>query len=595
MIEAKEKIIHWCKILSEKVNTAGISGVTAEKIAALAEDARERQLVVPVVGAFSAGKSSMINSLLGEDVLTVDIRPETSLATELYYSPNACIEAVKSDNGIDKYKVDEIDKVKENAAKYLYARLYLNNNNLREIEPLVLVDMPGFDSPLDLHNKAIMAYLDRGCFYIVLSSVEEGTITKTLERRLKEIEGWGREFAFFLSKANLRPQGSLNQLTAHYQKQLDDGCITPVKVIPLENNSGDKVLQCLKNININHVFGSIYRGNLLDVCDDIVNAINLQINASKKDAAKNIEAIKEMEESVEKLRKKAESELEDMRRKYSGSLVNEVITDASRYLNNSLEELTMIALSGNQEELKRTLNDIVRSALSVSFKERLEGLAKEISIDFSESLQGLDKVMKDLNLNENYMQDMIGKVERLMDDLMKFDPRVWANSSTSRKDGMSLQGELIPKQPDEQALKMGFKALAGAGLASSVINPIIGVVVMFIPELLGEILKLFGGGANIKERQKEKIRSEFSGRVFPDIKTRLRAEIPGQIRWQIDLMIKEVGEKYKEQIEKQSEIIKGQAAEKSMNKEEAEAKLKQLEAVSSDVQAIASEIKAWEK
>jgi len=570
MIEAQKKINGWCGVLTEKINTAGISGGTAEKISALAEDARERQLVVPVVGSFSAGKSSMINSLLGENVLTVDIRPETSLATELYNSPNSFIEAVRSnDGGIDKYKVEEIDRVKGNAAKYQYARLYLNNDRLREIQPLVLVDMPGFDSPLDLHNKAILAYLERGCFYIVLSSVEEGTISKSLERKLKEIEGWGREFAFFLSKANLRPKESLDQLTAHFQEQIDDTFESPAKVVPLETNSGDKVLQCLKKININRVFGSIYRDNLLDLCDDIISAINLQINASKKDAAKISEAIKEMEAGIEKLNKKASEEQEEMRRRYSGSLVSEVIADVGKALDGALEELVGVTASGNQEEIKRTLNDIVRSALSVSFLEKMEGLTKEISVDFSKSLDGLDKVMKDIDLNENFLKEITGKVN-------------------------VLQGELLSKIPGgKDALNIGFKGLAGAGLAMSVINPIIGILVMLLPEIIGGLMKLFGG--NTKDGQKEKIRSEFSGRVFPDIKRGLRAEIPAQIDGQIDLMIKAVGEKYKEQIEKQSEIIKTQMAERSANKEEAEAKQKQLEAVRGGVQNIAGEIRAWGK
>jgi hypothetical protein len=430
--------------------------------------------------------------------------------------------------------------------------------------------MPGFDSPLDLHSKAILEYLDRGCFYIVLSSVEEGTIVKTLERRLKEIEGWGREFAFFLSKANLRPKESLDQLTEHYQEQLETNFDSPSKVVRLETNSGDKVMQCLKNMDINRVFVMLYRERVLDVCDDVISAVNLQITASKKDASSLKQAIEEMEACIEKLSKEAAEELKEMRRRYSGSLTNEVIADVSKALDGALEELVGIAATGNQEETKRTLNDIVRSALSVSFKEKLEGLCREISVDFSQSLGGLDKVMKDIDLNGNFLKDITEKVRN------------------------TLQVELLSKIPGgQETLNIGFKTIAGAGLAMSVINPIIGIVIMLLPEIIGGLMKLLGGDE--KESQKEKIRAEFSVRVFPDIKRRLRAEIPAQIDGQIDLMIKEAGEKYKEQIEKQSEIIRAQMAEKSVNKEEAEAKQKRLEAIRIDVQKLASEIGAWGK
>jgi len=143
--------------------------------------------------------------------------------------------------------------------------------------------MPSFDSPLDLHNKAIMAYLDLGCYYIVLSSIEEGTITKSLELRLNEIEGFGRNFSFFLSKANMRPQESLDKLVSYYQNQINDRFESKAKVVTL-GNSADEVLRCLKSIDVNKVFIKLYRGWLLDICSDIITGISLQINASKKDA-----------------------------------------------------------------------------------------------------------------------------------------------------------------------------------------------------------------------------------------------------------------------------------------------------------------------
>ena len=43
------------------------------------------QVVTPVVGQFSAGKSSLINALLGKKYLGVNLSPETSVPTEICY------------------------------------------------------------------------------------------------------------------------------------------------------------------------------------------------------------------------------------------------------------------------------------------------------------------------------------------------------------------------------------------------------------------------------------------------------------------------------------------------------------------------------
>lgn len=50
------------------------------------------ELIVPVVGGFSAGKSTLINSFLGTEILPTAVTPETALATELRYSETDYIE-----------------------------------------------------------------------------------------------------------------------------------------------------------------------------------------------------------------------------------------------------------------------------------------------------------------------------------------------------------------------------------------------------------------------------------------------------------------------------------------------------------------------
>lgn len=582
MIEAKRKVIEHCEELIEKAKTADISEAIIKKLSSIEDDARQRILVVPVVGAFSTGKSTMINGILGENILPVDMAPETSLATELHYSPESFIYAVKETGEVDRYQADEIVKVSANAVKYQYAQLYLKNERLTEIEPLVLVDMPGFDSTLDLHNKAIMAYLDRGCHYIVLSSVEEGTITKSLERRLREIEGYGRSFSLFLSKANLRSKESVNELLSHYQGQIADMFDIKTPVVPLYEMSSEEVIRQLKSIDVNTIFLKQYRDWLLDSCNDIITSICLQVSASRKDAEAIRAAVKEMEESIVKLRKKASSDMEDMAQRYSGAFINEVISDIGGALDGALEELIAIATTGKQEELIRQLNEIVRATLTVSIREKIDGLNKQIALDFSDSLHSLDEVMKNLDFDENYLKNMIEKVEAtltILDNVI----------SGNRFSENPLDNLPIGKGP----LNAGYKVLAGVGLSLTTINPIIGIVILFLPDILGALSNIFSGIA--KEKQKEALRTKFSGEVFPSIKRKLRTEIPVILDGQIKNMIMIVSEQFEEQIKKQSEIINAQITQKNDSKTAAEERQQKLETVRADVQSITSAIIAWGK
>ncbi|GAA7477706.1 hypothetical protein MMM102_10550 [Helicobacter pylori] len=63
----------------------------------------------------------------------------------------------------------------------------MNNEALKTALPLVFVDMPGFDSPISSHTHAILEYLERGVHFVILTSVEEGNLTKRMVRELKNL------------------------------------------------------------------------------------------------------------------------------------------------------------------------------------------------------------------------------------------------------------------------------------------------------------------------------------------------------------------------------------------------------------------------
>ncbi len=74
----------------------------------LLESVQKQQLFIPVVGNFSAGKSTLLNRFLEKSVLPTGITPETSLATELHYSANERIEAFSNnDEKAESFELNE--------------------------------------------------------------------------------------------------------------------------------------------------------------------------------------------------------------------------------------------------------------------------------------------------------------------------------------------------------------------------------------------------------------------------------------------------------------------------------------------------------
>jgi len=55
------------------------TSIQPDEVTRLQSDIEHTELLVPVIGAFSAGKSSLLNAFLGENVLGIGLTPETEL------------------------------------------------------------------------------------------------------------------------------------------------------------------------------------------------------------------------------------------------------------------------------------------------------------------------------------------------------------------------------------------------------------------------------------------------------------------------------------------------------------------------------------
>ncbi|MDR2092141.1 MAG: dynamin family protein [Azoarcus sp.] len=573
MLEKQKALIAYCGALTEKIQPAGLSGNMVETIAQLERSVRNQELLVPVVGAFSSGKSTLINKILNEDRLPVAITPETSLATELRYAVEERIEAVREDGGIARFGVDEIETVAQNAAQYHYARLYLNNTRLQDIEPLVLVDMPGFNSPLDAHNKAIMAYIERGCHYLVLVSAEEGTVSSSLLRHVREIAEFSHGMSFFLTKSDLRSQDDVAELARHFTETLRDNGDFAGEVVPISQASPDAAISLLKSINAESLFFDIFRNPAQEVADGLIDAINIHIHALKKDRKIVSRAIDGLKDALDKLQRCAKDELENLSRRNSGdTVIKDVLSDVGEALEDALDELIASARRKNMAATECCLSDIVRSALNISVSRHLGDVNREIVSDLSGSLKSLDRVsgslksldrvMSDLGVSSEFIQKLAGIIESQISDRLAFSVAETAVKT------------LLP----------ATAKVAGIG-AATIANPVLGIVVAFLPEILGGI---FG---KINESQMdEKLRVAFLGEVFPQIKRQIRPELQRLFNDATRSMIEKARAQYEEQIGQKRAELEAALREKGSNTAERDRDIERLEKVRDAVNAAVNEL-----
>ena len=146
------------------------------------------QVVTPIVGKFSTGKSSLVNALLGKNYLGVKLTPETSVPTEIYYGVTNDVVLHTTKGETTKISLSEFIGKQYVVEEVKLIRLALDNEFLKRISTVKIVDMPGFDSGIELHNRAIDDYLPQSNAYILTFSAQEPLIPESIAAFLRELK-----------------------------------------------------------------------------------------------------------------------------------------------------------------------------------------------------------------------------------------------------------------------------------------------------------------------------------------------------------------------------------------------------------------------
>lgn len=551
------------KMELDKASSLGLFEELKENIhisESLKQDIAEAELIVPVVGAFSAGKSTLINSFLGAEHLLVGITPETSLATELRYSGSKSIEAVGKDG--EGSTVENLETLKEQAAQYQYAKVFLNSEPLRAIQPLVLVDMPGFDSPLDLHHRAILTYLARGSHYAVLISVEEGTVTRSVQRRIAELHGAGKRFSVFLSKANLRSDSEVRDIAADIEERLADDFDLGCSVMPVGLDGGESLAKMLHAIDPEALFDRIWLPHLEAHYFDLDGSLNTRISSLQKDERENQEAIERLVAGLQELQRKKDELIADIRARYSINRLNTIVEGVGRDLHDAVEDLTRLAVSSGEDALQRELSEIVRVSLLSHVKTEMERLKEQIAEDLVSSIKDIGSVLN--TYTDESAEQWLEKVTQL----------VRVGSEAIKDIG---KGTKIAKG----SLTLYRGITAALAITTSIVMPLLELVIVFFPD----ILEWFRKG-----RLEQQVRDQLLGTVIPSVKSKIRSELPKHFEEQVNAMISEQVEVIDEHIKVRKDEIAATEQTKKNKIQDIEQTIAELTSIRDNIRTLANQV-----
>ncbi len=550
--------------------------IDRENLDSLASEITQTELLVPFIGNFSAGKSSLLNAFLGQDLLAVGLTPETELATELRYGDDPHVLAFREDGDSERLDIANLNELKRRPGEFTHLRVYLDHPRLKALPSLVLVDMPGFGSALTSHNQAISYYLPRGAHFIVVTSVEDGNVVQSLMRQLEELRTYHRSFTFVLNKTNLRSDDDVKAVASTVAAQISIAFPGSSAPICIGHDGSEQLQEIFSRIDPEQVFRRAFEPRLRDFTHNLIGQINLAVASLKRGRAENDEAREELTEALHRIERKRDAMIADLADQRMDSMVERCVRETGRALERSADELAEAGASGNQEGFSRIITDVIRGAMTRTIKTEMEGIGQSAIVAMNDALSELTRNIGNVDGNPAWLNDLTERVGRAITQTQDSIGR--ASDIFSRHAGDMQKNPVRTGLPDIKTTYRGIATILA--VTTSLAAPIVELIIIFLPDILNALLK---------GRQRDALRNKLINELIPSIQSKLREELGQVLREHINAMVAEISGQFEHEIAEKRQVIETMTSTHDEQGEQSQAAMELLTVARQSIERLAGE------
>lgn len=383
-----EKVISALEQIKQ-INSA--YGISNNKIDEMQNEMIAAKVCTPIIGKFSSGKSALVNTILGyrKRILKEDITPETAVPAEIVYSDSQeSITLIKNDGTSEGLSVDEYRNYEADANMIKSIRIQLRNSFLEEIPDVMLVDMPGFESGFQIHNKAIDNYLPRSLAYIVAFPADDMIVRSSIGNILKELCLYDMPLCVVVTKCDKKNDDF--EETFEKMKEGLKRFVGERDICYCETSSRDGEAEELKRFlkqiqsKSQELLENRYKRLVLPIVENTENYLKTTLANSQLSESELDDKEEKLQNQLSSLDSNCSKEQEDFNEEIS-RCAEEIKNDVWQAM--EAEESRLVAMAMNNQSINERLNMVVRNAVTVSVKQRfipkvekyLKNIAKTIN------------------------------------------------------------------------------------------------------------------------------------------------------------------------------------------------------------------------
>lgn len=279
------------------------------------------QITIPLVGEFSSGKTTLLNSLTDSKKLETATQPTTATIYELHFGAPKCEAYIYNADGTEAHTEDLNTLKNDLLATADIVSVY--DTSTKVPSTTLLVDTPGLSSPDPKHKQVLVDFLPQADAILLVVDINQ-QLTRSLTDFIELIKLSKRPIFMVLTKADTK---SAEEVEAAKQYMADNSKL-PINQIVVCSAAKDDTseltsllndLQSIKKQVIDQVDGQ----RVEEIAKVLLQNIEDLLSSSSKDKDLDIEVNKMESEltriarNIEKLISRMRDDIEDRERAFS--------------------------------------------------------------------------------------------------------------------------------------------------------------------------------------------------------------------------------------------------------------------------------------
>ena len=328
-------------------------------------------LLIPLVGEFSSGKTTLLNALTDSKKLETATKPTTATIYEIHFGCNKCeANVVLSDGQVTHF--DDLGELKNDQLSDAQI-VTVFDTSTKVPSSTILVDTPGLSSPVVKHRQVLVDFLPSADAILLIVDINQ-QVTRSLTDFIDMIKLSKRPVYIVLTKSDTK---SVSEIEAAKQ-YIADNCKLPVQQVVVVSAAKDNMSELYALLETiqkskNEILAKVDGQRIKDLAQILVNRVDEMLTASSSDENLDME-IRHQQLDLDKIKRNINRLIDSM-----ASDISEDGSKISRRFEDSMYEKLGALVAGGSANMDNDALSVINNTASLllsEYKNNIMGILK---------------------------------------------------------------------------------------------------------------------------------------------------------------------------------------------------------------------------